>query len=98
MRPTSSPEGFGGGIDLAFAAVDDYEIGYPPLRMSGTAAHDFGDHASVVGGFEAADAEMAILTGFGIGVDKYCHGAGAVSALDIGNIVALDAAKWLTRA
>ena len=87
-------EGFGGGVQLAEAAVDQDQAGHgPPSRPAGgvTAVDDFAHGGEIVVAPFAADDELAVVGFLHAAVFPDDHGGHGVGALDVGDVEALDA-------
>lgn len=95
--------GAAGVAELAFAAVDDDEIWQPgefahfhaAFELFGgvveAAGDDFVHAGKVVWSFDGFDLKMTVLAFGWFSGDKNDHGGDGVGALDVGNVIALDA-------
>lgn len=80
-----------GGVELAFAAVDDDEGRefFAEADEAGVAAaDDFGDAGEVVLAFDGADAVAAVGGGVGFSVTEGDHGGDFVEVGDVGDVEA----------
>ncbi len=86
-------EGFEGGVDLTFAAVDDDEIGERAVffgESAVTAANHFFHGAEIVVADEAFDFEAAVVVFVGTAVGEVDHGGDDEGAGDVGDVETLD--------
>jgi len=94
-------QGFEGGAELAFAAVDDDGLGEGGVLVeeAAVAAVDGLGHAGVVvGAFHGLDIEVAVVLFTGLAVFEYHAGAYGVGALDVAIVKALDVAGLFVEA
>ena len=88
-------EGFGGGVELAEAAVDEDdagELGALFFEAGVAAGDDFAHGGEVVVAGDRLDDEFAVVGLFHLAVLPDDHGGDFIGALDVGDVEAFDAA------
>ena len=98
--------GLASGAELAFAAIDDDQIGhdgpaillaiYAPFSIGATGAaetspKDLGHGSEIIGALHRLDAKAPIVLLAGHALHEHYHASRRMRALDIGYVVTLDA-------
>ena len=92
-RDVQLVQGLQHGVQLSFATIDENQIGELPFRMGHAAHDDFSEHSSVVGAGDGFDIELSVFLVVSSAVGEDDHRASGVLALDIGDVIAFDAAR-----
>lgn len=87
---------FDGGIELGSRTVYEYQVGERPFGMLQAAIKYFGQHRGIPATVDA-HIEQSVLRPLSVAIHEHNHGAGPMLALDVRNVVALNAAGFIDK-